>query len=90
MHTLRQIALSAVAVVWCSAVSAQTDSVAMRLSVDDVTVTAVQQTVSTPDRNGNTTLSTRLAHNLPRLGGAVDIVKMLQSLCVVRMLDRAV
>lgn len=78
MHTLRQIALSAVAVVWCSAVSAQTDSVAMRLSVDDVTVTAVQQTVSTPDRNGNTTLSTRLAHNLPRLGGAVDIVKMLQ------------
>ena len=73
-----KIALSCLLVVWGLRVAAQTDSVAMRVQLDDVTVTARSQTVSMPDNNGNTTISTELIHKLPRTAGAVDLVKLLQ------------
>lgn len=50
----------------------------MRFQLDDVTVTALQQTILAPDNNGNVTLSTELTHKLPRMAGAVDLVKLLQ------------
>lgn len=70
--------MAGVLVVWSLRAVAQTDSVAMRVRLDNVTVTARQQTVSVPDDNGNTTILTELAHKLPRTAGAVDLVKLLQ------------
>lgn len=73
-----RIGLVCVLVVWRLQAFAQTDSVAMRVWLDDVTITARQQTVSVPDNNGNTTISTEQTHKLPRTAGAVDLIKLLQ------------
>lgn len=56
----------------------QQDSAAMHLNVDDVVVTAQQRIVSIPDNTGNVSLNMEALSDMPRLGGAVDVLKLLQ------------
>lgn len=57
---------------------AQQDSAAMHLSVDDVVVTAQSRIISIPDNTGNVSLNMDALTDMPRLGGAVDVLKLLQ------------
>lgn len=56
----------------------QQDSAALHLNVDDVVVTAHQRIVSIPDNTGNISLNMEALSDVPRLGGAVDVLKLLQ------------
>lgn len=56
----------------------QVDSAAMHLNVDDVVVTAQHRIVSIPDNTGNVSLNMEALSDMPRLGGAVDVLKLLQ------------
>lgn len=56
----------------------QQDSAALHLSVDDVVVTAHHRIVSIPDNTGNISLNMDALSDVPRLGGAVDVLKLLQ------------
>lgn len=62
----------------CVAAHAQRDSVAMYLSVDDVVVTVEQHVVSEPDNMGNVSFNMGALSDVPRLCGAVDVLKLLQ------------
>lgn len=57
---------------------AQSDSVAMHLSVNDVVVTVEQRVVSEPDNMGNVSFNMGALSDVPRLCGAVDVLKLLQ------------
>ena len=56
----------------------QQDSAALHLNVDDVVVTAHHRIVSIPDNTGNISLNMEALSDVPRLGGAVDVLKLLQ------------
>ena len=56
----------------------QQDSVAMSINVEQVTITGDKRVFSTADRYGNITLNTKQLFSMPRVAGAVDIVRMLQ------------
>lgn len=57
---------------------AQQDSVAMHLGINDVVVTSKRDIISRPDMGGNISLSVDALNDMPRLGGAVDVIKLLQ------------
>ena len=57
---------------------AQQDSSAMHLNVDDVVITARRSIVSEPDTRGNISINMEALAGVPRLGGAVDVIKLLQ------------
>lgn len=57
---------------------AQKDSVAMSVSVEQVTITGNKQVVSEADRYGNILINTKQLFSMPHFAGAVDIVRMLQ------------
>ncbi len=56
----------------------QQDSSAMHLSVDDVVITARRHIISTSDSNGNISINMESLNGIPRMGGAVDVLKLLQ------------
>lgn len=63
----------------CPAIAyAQQDSLSKHYNIRDVVVTARQQAVSLPDTHGNMSLNVGALNNLPRIGGAVDVIKLLQ------------
>lgn len=62
----------------CSTAYAQQDSVAMHLGINDVVVMSKRDIISLPDIGGNISLSVDALSDMPRLGGAVDVIKMLQ------------
>ena len=57
---------------------AQQDSLSRHYDISDVVVTARQQAVSLPNANGNISVNVGALSNMPRIGGAVDVLKMLQ------------
>ena len=78
MKLVRNILLLGVGLVWGVRAMAQTDTVAMQLNVEDVVVTAAQHLFSNTSQGGNINLSTEKLHTLPRFGGSVDLLKLLQ------------
>lgn len=50
----------------------------MHLSVDDVVITARRSIVSVPDTRGNVSINMEALKGVPRLGGAVDVIRLLQ------------
>lgn len=73
--------LFAVLILLCSCVIdlyGQQDSSAMHLSVDDVVITARRSIVSVPDTRGNVSINIEALQGIPRLGGAVDVIRLLQ------------
>ncbi len=56
----------------------QPDSVAMSVDVEQITVTGDKRVVSAADRYGNITINSKQLFSMPRVAGAVDIVRALQ------------
>ena len=59
-------------------VYAQQDTVSTSYSIDDVIVATRQQAVSLPDEHGNISLNMEALHIMPRIGGSVNVLKLLQ------------
>lgn len=57
---------------------AQQDSLTLHYSVEDVVVSAHKQVLSEPDMSGNISINMDALEGMPRFGGAVDVVKLLQ------------
>lgn len=57
---------------------AQQDSLTLHYSVEDVVVSAHKQVISQPDKSGNVSINMDALDGMPRFGGAVDVVKLLQ------------
>ena len=57
---------------------AQQDSLSKHYDISDVVVTTRQQSVSMPNANGNISVNVGALSNMPRIGGAVDVLKLLQ------------
>ena len=60
------------------AASAQQDSVAMHVEVDNVQVVAQRELLSPLDHAGNISLNMGALNGVPRVGGAVDLMRLLQ------------
>lgn len=57
---------------------AQQDTVAMSVTVEQVTVTGDKRVFAEADRYGNIAINTKQLFSMPRVAGSVDIVRMLQ------------
>lgn len=57
---------------------AQQDSLTLHYSVEDIVVSAHKQVFSQPDKSGNISINMDALESMPRIGGAVDVVKLLQ------------
>ena len=57
---------------------AQQDSLTLHYSVENVVVSAHKQVISQPDKSGNVSINMDALDGMPRFGGAVDVVKLLQ------------
>ena len=57
---------------------AQQDSLSKHYKIDDIVVTSRQQAISTPDVHGNLSLNIGALSDMPRIAGAVDVIKLLQ------------
>ena len=78
MTHLRHLTLLIVLLAMANIARGQQDSTAMHISVDDVVITARQQILSLPDAKGNISINMDALNGVPRLGGAVDVLKLLQ------------
>ena len=78
MTHLRHLTLLIVLLAMANIARGQQDSTAMHISVDDVVITARQQILSLPDAKGNISINMDALSGVPRLGGAVDVLKLLQ------------
>lgn len=74
----RRYSLLIVFMAFCCAASAQQDSVSMYVGIDDVEVTAKRQIVSYADYTGNISVNMEELNGVPRIGGAVDVLRLLQ------------
>ncbi|MBR4996035.1 MAG: TonB-dependent receptor plug domain-containing protein [Alistipes sp.] len=57
---------------------AQQDSLGTSYNIDDVVVATRQQAVSSPDKHGNVSLNMEALNIMPRIGGSVNALKLLQ------------
>lgn len=58
--------------------NAQQDSLTLHYSVEDIVVSAHKQVISEPDRVGNISINMDALEGMPRFGGTVDVVRLLQ------------
>ena len=58
--------------------NAQQDSLSTSYDIDVVVVATHQQAVSSPDKHGNVSLNMEALNVMPRIGGSVDALKLLQ------------
>lgn len=63
---------------FCWAAYAQQDSVSMYVGIDDVEITAPRQIVSYADYTGNISVNMDELNGVPRVGGAIDVLRLLQ------------
>lgn len=75
---LRRSLLTLLLAVSALVVRGQQDTAAMHLYFNDVVVSAESRVISQPDAVGNVSINMSSLSDMPRLGGAVDIVRMLQ------------
>ena len=57
---------------------AQQDSLSKHYNIEDIVVSTRQRAILPPDAHGNMSLNVGALNNMPRIGGAVDIIKLLQ------------
>jgi hypothetical protein len=63
---------------FCWAAYAQQDSVSMYVGIDDVEITAPRQIVSYANYTGNISVNMDELNGVPRVGGAIDVLRLLQ------------
>ena len=76
--SIRRYTLVLMFMMFCWASFAQQDSVSMYLGIDDVEVTAPRKIVSYDDYTGNISVNMDELNGVPRIGGAVDVLRLLQ------------
>ena len=70
--------LSTIFVLFCCAAYAQEDSVTMHLGIDDVDVVAERDLITYSDYTGDISINIEELNGVPRIGGSIDVLRLLQ------------